>query len=151
MCLQYMELRSLSRHSRNQMISHMAENAVFLDQRNPCQTAECRAQSPARTLMIGTAINFRKNTAEYNLDRTAEAHEKTFPLQIHDVTKQKPAIRPRTEQETSKGCYWFLWSTENMERSKCMFASVRRCTECWRRHCYTTEKYHGSWRNMVLW
>ena len=108
MCPQYMELRSLTRNSRNRMISHMAESAVFLAQRDPRKTAECRAQSPARTLMTGTAINFRKNTAEYNLAHTAEAHEKTSPPQIHSITKQKPAIYPRTEQETSKGYYWFL-------------------------------------------
>ena len=108
MCPQCMELHFLTRNSRNRTISHTAENAVFLAQRDPCQTAEYRARSSARTLMTGTAINFRKNTAEYNLDHTAEAHEKTFPPQIHAVTKQKPAIRPRTEQETSKGYYWFL-------------------------------------------
>ena len=103
MCLQYMEIFSLTRNSRNQMISHMAESAVFLAQRDPRKMAECRAQSPARTLMTGTAINFRKNTAEYNLAHTTEVHEKTFPPQIHAIKKQKPAIRPRTEQETSKG------------------------------------------------
>ena len=85
----------------------MVENAVFwlntllVDSGMSCTTS-------LWALMTGTTINFRKNAAEYNLAHTAEAHEKTFPPQIHAVTKQKPAIHPRTEQETSKGYYWLL-------------------------------------------